>query len=265
MAQLAPEGAAELSDGRGWPPEMLHQAGQDPPEVGMRQAEDPAHLCLSFPIHHYSSDFKSVAKIQAHRIPGNGKEQIFPSLFPILLGLFRDQELIPPPQRWEGFCRIHVSGSWPQEGGSGWDQGQAETGSAGTRARLRQGQPWTLPIPQAAPRLSRRCLSFSALGLIDAEAALGFLKSHFHSFLAPLKAPLISQSMAAAAKHPLGDWLVRMQGPVGETTMEGVPGWKGCHPGPQCLWASVSLPVPGTMPRDAHIARKRAWLSAGLS
>lgn len=74
MAQLAPEGATELSDGRGWPPEMLHQAGQDPPEVGMRQAGDPAHLCLSFPIHHYSSDFKSVTKIQAPRISVLGTE-----------------------------------------------------------------------------------------------------------------------------------------------------------------------------------------------
>lgn len=79
--------------------------------MGMRQAEDPAHLCLSFPIHHYGSDFKSVAKSLAHRISGIGKEQIFPSLFAILLGLFRDQEFIPPPQRWEGFCRINVSGS----------------------------------------------------------------------------------------------------------------------------------------------------------
>lgn len=66
--------------------------------------------------------------------------RLSPSPFSTLLDLSRDGELIPPPQKWEGDCRINVSGSETQEvgarlgPGSGWDQGQS-----GNRVRLGTG------------------------------------------------------------------------------------------------------------------------------
>lgn len=131
-------------------------------------------------------------------------------------------------------------------------------GQAGTRVRLGpqpgwdQSQPQTLPIPWAVPQWAGHQHLIDWLHSPAPWAQLmqkqlqAFMKSHFCSFPAPLKAPLISRSMMATAVHPPQDWPTPRPGPVGENGMGEswglVPDWRHCLPGSQPIWASVFHP-----------------------
>lgn len=227
MAQRALEGAARLSDGRGWPPtapEMLHQAGLRAPgtpgagnEAGRRPLLPWASVSPSIP---WSGDFESVVEVEPHGISDQGVEGAEGAgCPPALLGSSRVGQLIPPPQRREGVCRLNVSGSETQGAGVRPGQGRAGTGSGRDRVSLGPRPSLGLPPGRGGTGVSLTGRVLQPLGLDRCRSRSRLFEKSFSVLPGPTESPIDQPTNDGYGWVAVQGPACTQASPVGETVM----------------------------------------------